>query len=189
MQNEKVARLATDKMAQTTRGAAEGLQAAAGAAQESVRGAAEASASVFQAGAEKAQSTMQAGSAQAEKMAGGMIKAAEDAAEFGRGNLEAMTRAAQAYAAGAQDLGRQTFALMQSLGEHAMENARAVAGCRSVKEATELQSSYLRQAMERMMGEGARLQETGYRLAEQTAAPIAQRVTLAMERAGKPLQY
>ena len=198
MQNEKVARLATENMAKTARTVSDAAQTAAQNGAENARQAAEAGAAqaskvsesmfqVAQSGVERTQAALQAGSAQAQKTTEGMLRAAGEAAEFSRGNFEALTQAAQAYAAGAQDLSRQTFALMQSLGEHTLEGAKAVAGSRSMKEAAEIQANYLRQAMERLMGETARLQEAGYRLAEQTTAPITQRVTLAMERAGKPL--
>ena len=43
------------------------------------------------------------------KAAEGLMKAAEEAAEFGRGNIEAFTKAAQIYAAGSQDLGKQCW--------------------------------------------------------------------------------
>ena len=198
MPNEKVARLATDNMAQNARSAAEATGAATEAMRNTAKGGMERAQATMQAGAQQAQSVMQAnansarqameaGKAQAQKAGEGMFKAAEEAAEFSRGNFEALTRAAQAYAAGTQDLSRQAFALMQSLGEHTLEGARAVAGSKSVKEAAEIQANYLRQAMERLMGESARLQEASFRLVEQSSAPLTERMQVAMERAGKPL--
>src|SRR5690242_3041247 len=44
-----------------------------------------------------------------------LSKATRDAAEFGRGNLEAVAQSAQAYAQGTQELGRQALALAQDL--------------------------------------------------------------------------
>ena len=103
---------------------------------------------------------------QATKLAEGIFKSAQEAMDFGRGNVEALTQATQTYVAGTQDLSRQTLALLQSLSDQAMENARAFATVRSVKDAAELQANFARQTMERMMGETAKLQEAGFRLAE-----------------------
>ncbi|MFT8246884.1 phasin family protein [Roseomonas sp. BN140053] len=177
MANEpKVARLATENMTQV--GQQVGNTLAAGA--EQARSAA-------QTGTEQARSFVEGGMSQAAKAGEGLMKAAGEAAEFNRGNLEAVTRATQTYMTGAQDLSRQAAALMQSLTEQAIENARALSSVKSVKDFADLQTSFARQAMEKFMGETVKLQEAGFRLAEQTTAPIAQRMTLAMERVGKPL--
>ena len=132
--------------------------------------------------ANTARETLQAGASQATKASEGILRSAEDAMEFGRGNMEAITQAAQTYFAGAQDLGRQTLALMQQLQEEAMQNARSLATMRSIKDVSEMQTSFGRQTMEKLLSETTRLQEASFRLAEQSTAPIAQRMTQAMER-------
>jgi phasin family protein len=112
-------------------------------------------------------------------------KGTEDAVEFGRGNLEAFTKATQTYISGLQDLSRQAFALAQGMGEQAAENARALANVRSLKEAAELNTTFLRSAMEKSVSETTKLNEAAFKLAEQAAAPIAARWTLAMEKVTK----
>ncbi|HYZ33710.1 MAG TPA: phasin family protein [Crenalkalicoccus sp.] len=124
---------------------------------------------------------------QANKAAESVFKAAEEAAEFGRGNLEAMTRATQAYVAGVQDLGRQTLAMVQGLTDHALQNARALAGVKSLKEATEIQANFTRTAFERTLSESAKLQETALKVAEQSFAPLSARVHVAMEKMARPV--
>ncbi|WP_145135280.1 phasin family protein [Roseomonas gilardii] len=168
----KVARLASD----TT-------QNVAAAANEAARQ----SKAALETGATQARRMMEESMTQATKLAEGIFKSAQEAMDFGRGNVEALTQATQTYVAGTQDLSRQTFALFQSLSDQAMENARAFATVRSVKDAAELQANFARQTLERVMGETAKLQEASFRLAEQAGAPLAQRMTLAMERATKPL--
>ena len=168
----KVARLASD----TT-------QAAATAANETIQQ----SKAALENGANQARRMMEESMSQAPKLAEGIFKSAQEAMDFGRGNVEALTQATQTYVAGTQDLSRQTFALFQSLSDQALENARAFATVRSVKDAAELQANFARQTLEKVMGETAKLQEASFRLAEQASAPLAQRMTLAMERAAKPL--
>jgi hypothetical protein len=112
-------------------------------------------------------------------------KGAEDAMEFGRGNVEAFTKATQAYMAGLQDLSRQAFALYQGMGEQAVENARALSSVKSLREAAELNTTFLRTTMEKSVSETARLNEAAFKLAEQSAAPLAARWTMALEKMTK----
>ncbi|MDO9707204.1 phasin family protein [Paracraurococcus lichenis] len=124
---------------------------------------------------------------QATKTAEGLFKAAEEAAEFGRGNLEAVAKATQVYVAGVQDLGKQTFALVQGLADHTVAGAKALGSVKSLKEAADIQASYARAAMEKSFTETAKLQEAALKLAEASFAPISARMTLAVEKFSKPI--
>jgi phasin family protein len=115
------------------------------------------------------------------------MKAAEQAAEFGRGNAEAVAKSAQVYMAGVQDLSKQTMALVQGLGEHAVESVKALSSVKSLKEATEIQTTYARTAMERTFAETAKLQEASLKLIEAAFAPLSARMTLAVETMSKPI--
>ncbi|WP_241749691.1 phasin family protein [Teichococcus aerophilus] len=116
------------------------------------------------------------------KMTDGMQKSTEDAVEFGRGNFEAFTKATQAYVTGLQDLSRQAFAMAQGFGEQAVENAKALSSVKSLKEASELQASFARSAIEKSVAETTKLNEAAFKLAEQASAPLAARWTLAVEK-------
>jgi hypothetical protein len=138
-------------------------------------------------GATQARATMEKNMEQVTRTAEGFFKVAEEAAEFGRGNIEAVTKAAQTLTAGMQDIGKQVFAVTQALTDHAMESAKAMAAVKSLKEAADIQAAFARASMERSMSEVAKLQEATFKLAEQTYAPLTARVTLAVEKFGKPL--
>ena len=138
-------------------------------------------------GAQQARKAMEKGMEQVTKSAEGFFKAAEEAAEFGRGNIEAMTKSAQLFAAGFQDLGKQVFAVTQALTDHARESAKALAAVKSLKEAADIQAAFAKASMERSMSEAAKLQEATFKLAETAYAPITARMTLAVEKFGKPL--
>src|SRR3712207_9124977 len=58
-------------------------------------------------------------------------KASNGAAEFGRGNLEAVAQSAQAYPTGMQELGRRYAAAVQGLTRHRSEERRGGKECRS----------------------------------------------------------
>lgn len=114
-------------------------------------------------------------------------KAAQDFAEFSRGNAETLAQVAQTWMTGTQDISRQAFSFAQALTEHALEGARALSGVKSLKEAADIQTTYARGAVDKVMSETAKMQEASFRLAEQVSGPVSQRVSLAMERMGKPL--
>jgi phasin family protein len=138
-------------------------------------------------GAAQARITMEKSVEQVNKAAEGIFKAAEEAAEFSRGNVEAVAKATQAYVVGVQDLSRQSFALFQGLTDQALENARALSSVKSLKEAAELQASFARSAMERTFSESAKLQEAALKLAETAFAPLSARVTVAVEKITRPI--
>jgi hypothetical protein len=138
-------------------------------------------------GANQARMAMEKGMEQVTKTAEGFFKAAEEAAEFGRGNIEAVTKSAQLFAVGFQDIGKQVFAVTQALTDHALESAKALAAVKSLKEAADIQSAFAKASLERSMSEAAKLQEATFKLAETVYAPITARMTLAAEKFAKPL--
>ncbi len=123
----------------------------------------------------------------AQKTAADMMKAAEDAAEFGRGNVEAITKATQLYMTGVQDLGRHMVTTFQSYSDQALESAKALSSAKSLKEIADLQANLTRTAFEKSMADMTRFQEAAMKLAEESMAPISERVSVAMEKIAKPL--
>jgi len=154
------------------------IDAAAGAAQAK---------KLFDDGTAKARAAVEQGVAQATKAAEGLAKAAEEAAEFGRGNFEAMTKSAQLWTVGAQDIARQYFAVAQAYTDTALEGAKALAAVKSLKEAAEIQASFAKTAMEKAMNDAAKINEATVKLTETAFAPITARVQVAMEKMGRPL--
>ena len=138
-------------------------------------------------GTVKARAALETGMAQAQDTAAKMTRTAEDAAEFGRGNFEAFSRAAQVYFAGVQDIGRQFVANLQGMSEHAMEGAKALSSVKSVKEMTDLQSSLARTAFEKSLADANALRTQMTKLTEAAFAPLTARVTVATEKFSRPI--
>lgn len=138
-------------------------------------------------GAAQARVAMEKGMEQMSKSAEGFMKAAEEVTEFSRGNMEAMTKAAQTWAVGTQDLARQLMSLAQGLTDHSLEGAKALAAVKSLNEAAEIQAKFAKAAMEKAVAESAKMQEAVFKLTEQSVAPISARMTVAMEKMAKPL--
>ena len=113
------------------------------------------------------------------------VKTAEEFVSFSQGNVEALMKAGQIWAAGVQDLNKSFAATAQAQMEAAMGSFKALAGVKSVKEAMDLQTSLARTSMETAMAETGKITDASMKLAEQTIAPIAARMTLAAEKFGR----
>lgn len=138
-------------------------------------------------GAAQARVAMEKVMEQMSKGAEGVMKVVEEATEFGRGNMEAFTKAAQTWAVGSQDLARQMMALAQGLTDHSLEGAKALSAVKSLNEAAEIQAKFAKAAMEKAVAESAKMQEAVFKLTEQAVAPISARMTVAMEKMAKPI--
>jgi phasin family protein len=138
-------------------------------------------------GATQTRAAMEKNMEQATRTAETFFKAAEEAAEFGRGNLEAVAKSAQLWTSGVQDLGRQYVTVAQGMADQAMEIAKALAAVKSLKEAADLQTTYAKSTLEKTLAETARLQEATVKLAEAANAPLTQRMQLAMEKITRPV--
>lgn len=113
------------------------------------------------------------------------IRTAEEFVSFGQGNFEAVVKSGQIFAAGMQDLSQQMAAHAQAALNDTFSTFKALTGVRSFKEAVELQSGLARSAMEKTLSETGRMTEASMKLAEQSFAPIAARVTLTVEKFAK----
>jgi phasin family protein len=127
----------------------------------------------FQQGSEKVKETMEKA-----------MKTAEELVSFGQGNLEAFVTSSQIWAAGVQDLSKHMATSAQAAMEEGMSTFRALAGVKSLKEAVELQTGLARTTIEKTLAESGKLTEASMKIAEQAFAPIAARVTLAVEKFG-----
>ncbi len=134
-----------------------------------------------------ARATKEKSMEQVNRAAENIFKAAEEAAAFGRGNVEALAKSAQAYVSGVQDLSRQAAAMVQGLTEQALEGAKAFSNVRSLKEAAEIQANLTRATFERAVSETTKLQEAALKVAEQSFAPLSARITAAAEKVSRPI--
>ena len=113
------------------------------------------------------------------------MKTAEELMAFSQGNVEAMVKSSQIWAAGMQDLGKQFAATAQASMDETMSTFKVLSLVKSLKEAFDLQSSFARAALEKTMAESGRLTDASLKLTEQTLAPITARVSLAVEKFAK----
>jgi phasin family protein len=115
-----------------------------------------------------------------------MTKTTEDLVSFGKDNVEAFTKAGQIWAAGVQELGKQVAATAQAHVDQTVATFKALAGVKSFKEAVDLQSTLARSTVEKAVADTGKLTDASLKLAEQTWAPLTARVTVAVEKFGRP---
>ncbi len=109
------------------------------------------------------------------------MKTAQDFVTFGQGNVEAFVKSGQILATGMQDLTKQIAATAQASMEEAMSTFRAISGVRTFQQAVELQTTLARTAVEKAVSQTNQVAGTSISLAGDAIAPIAGRVTLAVE--------
>ena len=122
------------------------------------------------------------------KMKEGMEKAmktAEEFVAFGQGNLEALLKSGQIWAAGVQDLSKQMAASAQASFDETMSTFKAMTSVKSLKDAMDLQASLARSTLEKTLAESGKLTDASFKLTEQAIAPITARVSLAVEKFAK----
>ena len=114
-----------------------------------------------------------------------VVKSAEEFVAFGQANIEAFVKSSQILATGLQDLGKHVAATAQAQYDEAVANAKAFSSVKSVKEVFDLQTTLAKTSFEKALAEAGKLTDASVKLAEQASAPIAARVTLAVEKFGK----
>ncbi len=113
------------------------------------------------------------------------MKTAEQFVTFGQGNVEALVKSSQIVATGMQDLSKLVAANTQASMDQAMSTFRALTSVRSLKDAMDIQATFARTAIEKTLAQTGKVAETPFKVAEQAMAPIAGRVSLAVESFGK----
>lgn len=113
------------------------------------------------------------------------FKTAEDFLSFGQANLEAFAQSGQIWAAGVQDIGKSFAGLAQAQFDQTVATWKALAGVKSFKDAIDLQSTLARTTVETAVAETGKLTDASFKLAEQAIAPLAARVTVAVEKFGR----
>jgi len=86
-----------------------------------------------------------------------------------------------------QDLAKQFAASAQASFDESLATFKALSSVKSPQEALDLQTTLARTVLEKTLAETGRIGDASLKLFEQTAAPIAARATLTVEKFGKPV--
>jgi hypothetical protein len=118
----------------------------------------------------------------ATKTLAGFTQTAGELSSFSQGNIEAIMKSGQAWAAGCQAISKTMVATSHSHFDRSVSAWKALIGVKSLKDAMELRRSLAHTSFETTCAEAGKFADASVRLAEETVAPIAERVTLAIEK-------
>ena len=121
------------------------------------------------------------------KAGAGAFKGYDELAGFGKDNVEAVMTSGAILAKGVQDINNVWLGLAQASVEDAVGAAKALFGCKTLPEVVEVQTGLAQVQYEKLVAESRRLSAMSAKLAENASAPIATRVTVAVETFTKPL--
>jgi phasin family protein len=118
----------------------------------------------------------------ATKTMANVTKTTAEITSFSQGNVEAIMKSGQVWAAGCQAMSKTMAAAAQAHLSQTMTNWKALISVRSLKEAMDLRANVTHTSFETTFAETRKFTDASMRLAEQTMAPITERITLAVEK-------
>ena len=95
------------------------------------------------------------------------VKTSEEILSFSQGNMEAIIKASQIYAAGLQDISKHFAASSKSSFEESVAFTKSLMGVKSVKEAVDLQTGFAKSSIEKAVSESNKLADATVKLTEQ----------------------
>jgi hypothetical protein len=113
-------------------------------------------------------------------------KTTAEIASFSQGNVEALMKSGQVWAAGWQDIAKTMAATAQAHLDQTMSTWKALASVKSVQGAKDLRASLPHTSFETAFAETGNLTDASIKLVEQAMAPIMERFTLAVEKFTRP---
>lgn len=115
------------------------------------------------------------------------FKGYEDMVTFGKDNVDAAIKSGTILTRGVQDINKVLFGLAQAQLEESVAATKKILGCKSVKDVVEVQSDIAKANYAKFMAESRKLADMSVKLAEESVAPIAARVAVAVEKTTKPI--
>lgn len=162
-------------------------ETAVAAGKETVETVVKAGAEVAAKGVEKAVAMSQEQVAAVVKAGGDVFKNYEEVVTYGKDNVDALVKANNIMVKGVQDINKVLFAMAQKNMEESVAMTKKMFGCKSVDDVVKLQSDLMKTNYSKAFDESRKISDMAVKLAEEASAPIADRVTVAVEKVTKPL--
>jgi len=116
-----------------------------------------------------------------------LFKNYEEFAELGKENIDAFVKSGTIFARGFEEAGKSLINFTRRSLETSVETAKAVMGCRDLREVVDMQSDFARTSFDSLMTEGSKLSEIGVKVANEALEPIQARLNVAVEQIFKPV--
>jgi len=124
---------------------------------------------------------------QIEKAASQFVKNYEAYTAFAKGNVEAVVASGTIAVKGLEDLSKASIAYTQSSYESSVAASKAALSAKSLREVTDLQTSFAKSSLDSALSEGTKLTELSVKVTKEALQPLSDRVHVAVERFSKPL--
>lgn len=124
---------------------------------------------------------------QVEKAQQTLFKRCDEAASFGKANVDACAQSGALFAKGVESLSKELVALAQSAAEANLATAQALFGAKSLREVIDLQTEFSRSRFDSLVAESAKLTELGIALAQETIEPLQARLNATVEKLTRPI--
>ena len=108
-----------------------------------------------------------------------------DVNEFAKGNVEAVVESSKILASGLQEMGTTVVEESRSAFETMTAEVKSLAAAKSPTEFFQLQSALLRKHFDAAVAQTSKSTEAMLKLANESMAPISNRVTIAVEKVSK----
>ena len=137
--------------------------------------------------AETYEQVVETASEQAEQAGAAVTQGYDDFAALQKEGFEALVKAGEILARGAEAIGKEYFAFAQHTAEANGEAAKALLGAKSVQEIVELQGEFVRVSLDKSVDESGKLSEMSLKIASEALEPLQKQMTAAVEAGMKPL--
>jgi phasin family protein len=109
-------------------------------------------------------------------------KVAEDMAEFGKGNVEALVESTRIAAQAFETMGQDAATFARTRYESTAQMIQSLASVKSPTEAMQIQAEYVRTAFDALVKEASRSTEATLKLAGDVAKPLQNRLATAADK-------
>ncbi len=152
---------------------------------ETIESVVKAGADVASKGVDKAVSLTKEQVDAAVKAGNAAFKGYEDVLQYSKANVDAFVQASTILARGVQEISKELVSLAQAQIEDSVGVSKALLGAKTLKEVIDLSSSVAKTNFDKLVAEGAKLNQLTTKLAEEAYAPINQRVEATVSQISK----
>lgn len=108
-----------------------------------------------------------------------MFKTYEDIISFNQANIDALVQSGTKLATGTEQVTKEALSFVGKTFETTVENAKAMAACKTAAEVLQLQQKFAKDAWDRAVAETSRLSEMGTVVSQSALEPLQARYKVA----------
>jgi phasin family protein len=112
------------------------------------------------------------------------MKSSQELLFLSKGNLEAFMAASKILATGLQGISKELVASNKATIEESVSFTKSLFGVKSFREAVDLHSGFALSSIHKAVSDTGKVTDATVQLAEQAVAPLAARLTIAIEKFG-----